>query len=51
MKRGIQRIKLRRSQRIKEGEAHTRNQISGILMVYIIIIAVITVNVCHNKVL
>ena len=36
--------------RVKEGKAHTRNQISGILLFYIIVIVVIRVNICYNKV-
>ena len=36
--------------RIKEGETHTRNQISGILLfILYYCIAVISVNVCYIK--
>ena len=39
-----------RSQKLKEGEAHTMNQVSGSLLFHIIVIF-IRVNLSYNKVL
>ena len=36
---------------LESREAHTRNQISGILLFHIIVIIIIRVLVCYNKVI